>query len=229
MLKKRSSTILALMTFSSCMACANEAPVGSLDVWPRSAGELSPMPLSDLVFEAIPSENGITWDHLLIPNVSWTTDGIEYTETGMARRSGLARARADQTTTKILRQKWEELAWSLELSTDGNVKWGPTSLSIIPGLDGSISEGAYICFGEGFQGCAFSIEALRSPKLTLTPVCEIGSGANVSKVMDATTNDGRKGVVVYQSSGGSGGISNSIEVTTVAAKEYCAANASRGY
>jgi hypothetical protein len=62
------------------------------------------------------------WDHLQIANVRWLTEGINYSATGYASRIGLARVAASGARAKVLRQSWEELAWSVELSTDGNPK-----------------------------------------------------------------------------------------------------------
>ena len=115
------------------------------------------------------------------------------------------------------------------MSTAGNSKWGPTSIKIRPGFDNSRFKGKYICFGEAFEGCSFPISAINSPRLKLIKKCEIGEGGNVSVTMAATTVDGRRGTVVYSSSGGSGGYSNSVEISTLNPLEYCATYKDRGY
>ena len=114
------------------------------------------------------------------------------------------------------------------MSTEGNSKWGPTTIDIRPGVDGQEFKGKYICFGEGFTGCSFDIEALRGPKLNLSKKCTIGSGANTSVVMDAISSDSKRGTVVYRGSGGSGGISHSVEISNLSSSEYCETYKNRG-
>jgi hypothetical protein len=198
-------------------------------IFPRGAASLAPVSLGELVEKAIPANEGLGWDHLQIDSVLWLTEGVDYHEGGTASRFGVSRVRASGATARMLRQKWEELAWGVELATDGNAKWGPTSIDIRPGLTEASFKGDYICFGTGFEGCEFPITALDHPDLKLSKVCEIGSGGGSSVVMSARTTDGRTGTVVYQGSGGSGGYSNSIEITTLAPAEYCQTHKDRGY
>lgn len=198
-------------------------------VFPRTASSLAPIALGDLVVKALPSIDRMDWDHLQIPQVRWLTEGIEHSRTSYASRLGLSRVRASRAVTMMLRQRWEELAWSVELSTEGNTKWGATSLIIRPGFDNSQFKGDYICFGEGFKGCAFPISSLASPRLKLVRQCETGQGANVSLVMAAKTSDGRRGTVIYAGSGGSGGFSNHVEISTMTPQEYCKKYKNRDY
>ena len=207
---------------------AREALISS-PIWPREATQLKPISLSDLVAKALPSSRQLSWDDLQISNVLWLTEGIDYSETGLTSRLGLVRARPLGKVSRVLRQGWEELSWRVEMSTDGNSKWGPTSIFIKPGFDTKDSGGKYICFGEGFQGCTFPKEALNGPNLKLQQICEIGSGGGESIAMKATTSDGRNGTVVYSGSGGSGGWANSVEISILNPLEYCDTNRDRGY
>ncbi|WP_311270676.1 hypothetical protein [Sphingobium sp. WCS2017Hpa-17] len=219
--------LAALLAIATAATAVAKKPA-LLPVWPRGAAAASPISLSDFIAEAIPNGDRMAWDHLQGPNVRWVTEGIDY-EHGNPSRSGYARLRANGVTSKVLRQTWEELAWSIELSTEGNSKWGPTLLTIEPGFTNDEFMGKYICLGEGFSGCSFGVQSLSGPKLKLTQECSIGNGANKSVAMRAVTFDGRVGTVVYRGSGGSGGISNSVEVTTMTPAQYCAANKERGY
>lgn len=164
-----------------------------------------------------------------MPQVRWLTDGIAHTETGMAMRTGIARIRIPGRPTRVLRQSWEELAWTVELSTTGNVNFGAEEIHISPGLSGSILRGNYICFGQGFDGCEFPLAAIQSPRISYAQVCELGSGGATTHVMRATTSDGRRGTVVHLTSGGSGGVASSIEISSMTPEEYCRVNRDRGY
>ena len=217
---------VALIGFAASVMGA-PPKAGALHVFPRDASALPEISLGDLIASAIPTDNSMAWDHLQIANVLWITEGIDYV--GDPSRFGMVRVRAAGVASKMLRQRWEELSWSVELSTDGNSKWGPTLLNIRPGFDGSKFEGKYICFGEGFSGCAFDIEALNGPHIKYEKQCTIGSGGGQSVILRATTIDGRRGTVVYQGSGGSGGYSNSVAISTLAPAEYCHAHKDRGY
>jgi len=221
-------TCLALVSAGSILYASPPQPGRA--VWPRTAAALPPIALSELIFRAIPSRPTMEWTMLQLPSVRWTTDGVAYgAGDRSAYRIGLVRARANGEVTTLLRQRVEELAWTLELSTEGNEKWGPTSLHISPGLSDPAYKGNYICFGTNFTGCDFPQSAIQSPKIKYARQCVIGSLGNQSVVMRATTTDGRRGTVIYSGSGGSGGFSNSVEISTLSPAEYCETNKDRGY
>lgn len=219
---------ICLFLVSACGEVEATEKSSNLPVWPREAGAIPQISLSDLIVEALPTDAVLGWDHLQINEVLWVTEGIDY-DGGIPSRVGYARIRASDVETKLLRQRWEELAWTIQMSTEGNSKWGPTIINIGPGVDSKESQGKYACFGEGFAGCSFGVEALRGPKIELTTKCSIGSGVNMSVVMDAVTRDGRRGTVVHRGSGGSGGVSNSVEISTLSFSEYCEVFKNRGY
>ena len=224
-----SLVVIPLFSFGTSFANIIRKPAVSVAVWPRIAASLSPISLNELIAKSIPASDDMRWDHLQIANVRWVTDGIDSTETGMQFRIGLTRVRASGVTSRLLRQKWEELTWTVELSTEGNSKWGPTTLNIRPGLTGNLYNGNYICFGSGFEGCSFPMDAIRGSKVAFIQRCTIGEGASQSVVFKATTLDGRRGTVVYQGSGGSGGFANGVEISTLAPQEYCNTFKDRGY
>lgn len=215
-------------TLALAVLCVLLTAAAPLSVWPRSAASLTPIGLGELVTKALPQGDQLGWDHLQDGRILWVTDGIEF-GTNHATRYGLARVRHTGQLTRLLRQRWEELAWTVELSTEGNAKWGPTTVLITPGLQEPSYKGNYICFGTGFEGCEFPLSAIKHPSLRLTQRCRIGSGAGNSIVMSASTKDGRRGTVVYSGSGGTGGYANHVEVTTLDPLEYCRINRDRGY
>jgi hypothetical protein len=221
-------SLLAVVGFGS--PASSEGNGRHLAVWPRSASALPPISLSELIFRAIPRANKMSWEDLQIPNVQWITDGIAYyPNDGEPYRQGLAHIRASGATSTLLRQRTEELSWTVTLSTEDNEKWGPTTLTITPGLTEAKYKGQYMCFGTGFSGCAFPISSIRNPKIRYVQQCVIGFGANQSIVFRATTADGRRGTVIYRGSGGSGGTSNYVELSTLTPIEYCQRNKDRGY
>ena len=193
--------------------------VQSLLVWPRSAQRLQPTTLSDLLAAALPKKEGFSWSALLLPSVHWLTVGIGSTPTGISSRRGVARVRANGIKTQMLRQQWEELGWGIELDTEGNEKWGPTTITIFPGFEENGS-----CFGTGFSGCTFPASALEGPNIHLTRICYGGSGPANITAFEARVSDGRSGTVLYHTDEGSGGQTNSLELTlekpTVACAKY---------
>src|SRR5271165_4142466 len=118
--------------------------------------------LSDLVVAVLPKHGfeHLGWDHMVgQPIISWQTPGITRTETGMAMRVGFARVRVAGVSSKVLRHGWEELPWSVTLSTTENERFGPKLIEIKPGG----SDPDNICFGVTFRGCTFTpAQALKS-------------------------------------------------------------------
>lgn len=185
-------------------------------VWPRTAEKLAPIDLGDLVAAALPSKGEFTWSTLLIPRVHWLTDGVGRTGSGFSVRNGVARVRAHNVKTTVLRQQWEELGWGVELLTEGNAKWGPTSVTIFPGFEGIGS-----CFGIEFKGCTFPASALNGSKIRLTKICQGGSGSANITAFRAVASDGRAGTVLYHTDAGSGGQTNKVTVTSNSAADAC--------
>jgi len=221
--------ILAVFLMFSHVPSASASAEGDpMVVWPREAIITAPTSLSDFIAEAIPEGDSIDWGHLQNTSVMWVTEGLE-SEGEITARIGYARIRANGVVSKVLRQSWEELAWSVKLSTEENPKWGPTSIEIQPGFDDAESKGKYLCFGVAFSGCSFEIDSLSGSKLSLTRQCIIGSGSGQSVVMRAKTANGKQGTVVYRGSGGSGGYSNWVEITILSPIEYCTTHKDRGY
>jgi hypothetical protein len=168
--------------------------------------------LSDLVVAVLPKHGfeHLGWDYMVgQPTISWQTPGITTTETGMAMRVGFARIRVAGVSSKVLHQGWEELPWSVTLSTTANERFGPKLIEIKPG--GSDQDS--ICFGVTFRGCAFTPDqALKSRKLKSRLVCESSEGADRMEAYAVSTAGNEPDLLVYELSGGSGGQSASLEI-----------------
>ena len=106
----------------------------ALAVRPHDAASLRVFPLGDFVAKALPRGGKLQWDWLRDGSIRWLTEGTRHWPTGQTTRTGIARIRASGRAARIRQQRWEELAWGVELSTDGDPKRGPTSIMIEPGF-----------------------------------------------------------------------------------------------
>jgi hypothetical protein len=180
-------------------------------VWPREAAPLKPIELSALISQFLTAPN-LRWEMLQNGSVRWTTNGIETNERRSFRR-GLARVKLNGRSSTILRQNIDELAWSIELSTFDQERFGPTLATINPGTSQEQ------CFGTGFTGCYFTAEEALG-RLGLRQACSVGPAGNVAKVYERA---GRRSMtVVYRNSTGSGGRSASIELDLREPSTICA-------
>ena len=200
----------------------------ALAVWPRIATSLPVSSLGDFVAKALPRDGKLGWDWFR-NGVLWQGKGLHHWPRGPTTRMGIARIRASGRAARIKRRRWEELAWNIELSTDGDSRLGPTSITIEPGFNIFTTKENYSCFGRGYDGCDFLVAALDTPRMKLSRQCKIGEADNYSIVMIATTPDGRRGTVVFTLSSGSGGASSDVEITTMTARDYCRENRNRGF
>ena len=100
----------------------------------------------------------------------------------------------------MLKQRYEEQAWTLEYLTSDLIKWGPTSMRL-----------QVDCFGTLRRDCEYSMDDLRrNVALDLKSLCS----TNVSPVHEVyrLTVEGKKPVLmVYGWDGGSGGGSGWLE------------------
>jgi len=219
--------LMILLSFGFASNSSAQTKNANLAVFPRGMQNAPPITLGELIYQSIPSDGRIDWDALQIPSVRWLTIGVGTTRWGDSFRYGLVRVRVGGRVTKVLRQRWEELSWSVTLDKGNEAARaeGVTSITIRPGLTppGDGPELREMCFGQRFEGCDFPSSALRGPKHKLTLACSVGEESNGEDVFHATTADGRVGTVVWTKSTGSGGTSNDVRVLSDPATTYCRA------
>lgn len=195
-----------VLIFSSVAATAAPPPSA---VFPRTAAALSPIALPDLILEALPvaGEQLYGWDHMVDAPILWVTNGYSSSKTN-AERIGVARVRVANRASTVLRQRREELAWTVTMQTEGNVKFGPNTIEIAPGVDNEP------CFGSLFDNCEFDeSEALANPKLSKRVVCRVTPGGFPLAVYRVTAPGKGPAFVRVWTSGGSGGVSSSVTMS----------------
>jgi hypothetical protein len=149
----------------------------------------------------------LDWDYMTDnPLISWKAEGIENHGGEATFRTGIVRVTVSGTFSQVLKRKWQELAWTVTLETTEPPKFGPKYIRIQPNDGG--------CFGASYRGCNFSdVQALNSPKLESHFVCiPRDSNSDVIKVYSVSASGGKPSLLVYDQSGGSGGITTSLEI-----------------
>ena len=188
------------------------AQQGPMEVFPREASSAPVMEVSEFVALLVPREGmeAFDWDHLVDGPVVWTSDGVEI-EKGAAIRRGLVRLTIGQKTPRVLKQKYEELAWTLEFRADELIKWGPKSMRLE--ID---------CFGSLTRDCAYSVDDIRrNSALSVERLCPTPA-STTSEVYKLVVEGKKPVLLVYGWDGGSGGGSNWLEFySTSKEKELC--------
>lgn len=185
------------------------AVVDTQPVYPKSLQGTKSLELGELILLLIPDTpaDQFGWDYRVNSPITWLTNGVEYGGMSATRR-GVVRVNIGGKKATVLRQKTEELGWSVIYKTDGNPNFGPAEIEIKPG--GVAPED--ICFGTNFDGCAFDapLPSLSAAGIVATPICEKTSLGEEYKAFLLKHLDRRPTVMVMVTGGGSGGVSSSI-------------------
>ena len=183
--------ILATSAVSQ-VAFAQQVP---MEVSPREASSARVMELSEFIALLVPVKGmeEMGWDHLVDGPVAWATDGVEM-EKDTSTRKGFVRLTIDGRKPKVLRQKYEEQAWTLEFSTSDLVKWGPKSMRL-----------QVECFGALRRDCEFTMnDVRRNPAMSVQLLCSTRE-SQINEVYRLTVKGKKPVLMVYGWDGGSGG------------------------
>ncbi len=185
-------------------------------VYPREAEGLPINDIADLVAAFIPPHgfDQLGWDYQIDNSaIRWVTDGVDESLAGYATREGYVRARVAGLPSTRIRQRREELAWTVTLGDDNGVKWGPKWISIQAGTPANKTHGNQQCFGPLDDHCTFTAEqALASPMLTKQLVCSSPAGGERKDAYLVSARGKPPALIVYHNSAGSGGASSWIEI-----------------
>lgn len=149
------------------------------------------------------------WGYLAdSPIISWQTSGIHY---GSSEnwRLGFVRVEVDGKEPAILLQRWQTIPWSVTLTGGTSNNAEPDAIEISPG----VMDGKHNCFGQTARGCNFSLsDVFSSPYINSGFLCLPSTlgGQTAVFVVSATGKD--PSILVWQTSGGSGGVSTSLEI-----------------
>jgi hypothetical protein len=190
----------------------HSADAQSVDLNPHPSVELS-----DVVVDLLPADGfrSMAWDYLVNdPLISWKTDGTVRTGS-WTTREGKIRVTVEGKTSKILRQSWEDLPWTVTLSTSDNPKFGPTRIELKPG--GSDPETT--CFGDRFRGCKFTeAQIFTSKVLKVNLVCRSDVVNTIRRGYSVSAPGKKPSLLVYELDAGSGGESSSLEIRPLSDK-----------
>jgi hypothetical protein len=193
----------------------------TLEVFPQPASKLPAIELSEFIAMLIPSSGfeHLDWDYFSDGPVRWITDGFASDDAvDETTRDALVRVRVRGKASTVLKQRREELAWTLSLVTKGNPKFGPTFIRLEPGQ--LVGDGQ--CFGTLYGGCTFKPEdAIGSPHVRAELLCEYEFNGHPG--VYRLEENGRPPVLLaYFLGGGSGGESSELEIHPVEdATELC--------
>ena len=184
-----------------------------IPVYPKDAQSLTPIPLHDLLVQAMPKEGAkrLDWDHMLDAPILWITDGIAQTDS-VSERIGLARVRIGNSFSTVLKKRKNEPAWSVHLQTKAAAKFGVEVIEIEPGTHDSP------CFGTTFELCDFTPSQALGPLKNVSLCTKDSAGGRVSAY--EVLAPGRKAsVVLFFDNWGSGGASSYLEVRPFVSRE----------
>ncbi len=198
--------IAALVAFASVRLFTG--PSDTMPVFPPTAKRLPRVELADLVALVLPPKGfeNLSWDYLANERaIAWQTQGVEF-DNDTAYRRGIARVSVGGKTATVLHQAVEELAWTIELATNGNASFGPKWISIAPGV---LPDNE--CFGALFHGCTFEAQrAIASVKSKL--ICGLPVPHALDQVYSIWTADKDISLLVYHYDGGSSGEKFELEI-----------------
>ena len=198
--------------FLGFLACANAGALA------QQRNDL-PLPrgpsleLGSVVLLLMPDRNQkrIGWDHRSESKIIWIDNGYARVNRPDGKsasvRRGLVRTNILGKPVTVLRQRREELWWTVTYETSGNERHGPEFIEVSPGTPNET------CFGSLYEGCSFEIEpSIRSAGIKLTSVCDIGGGSY--KMKGYTVSHPTKAEIQMRvtDSWGSGGASTNIEL-----------------
>ncbi len=186
-------------------------PTKPLPIEPSSLGNLPPVELSALIYDAMPPANvtALKWDHMLNAPVRWITAGYDTTEGGQEVRDGKARVRVGGRLSTVLRESKEELPWTVELSSMTNPGLGVQEITLQAGGN----EGDQ-CFGSLYDNCTFTPdEAFSSEKFKAQFLCQIGPLSSFVRYYRLTSPGRADMMAAYRREDASGGSSTELALS----------------
>ncbi|HEM7873900.1 TPA: hypothetical protein U2L31_000213 [Burkholderia contaminans] len=160
-----------------------------------------------------PDEPKIGWDWKADSPIQWQDGYTQNPGAVRSYRNGVLRVNVMGEVSTVLRQRTDELGWTITLYTDAPPKFGPDSISIAPGLTDS---GA--CFGTLYDGCDFNpLPSLKQVGIHAKLICQFDESGrtnpnndNFTRTYSVHAAGKAPSLLQWQKSSGSGGSSTSI-------------------
>lgn len=201
------------------VTCAGAAPGVPTDTDPPVRG--TSYELGRVILTLMPDrgQRTLSWDHRADSAVGWVDPGYKTVRNRLgefAVRRGLIRTNVLGKRATVLRQRREELWWTVTYLTKGPPKFGPEKILLDPG---GLSD---VCFGTLYEGCEYDpLPSLRAAGIRAKQVCH-------AKIHEAhltgftLMHPGRGEIqLLVMDDGGSGGSSTSLEMRFSTPQELC--------
>lgn len=165
---------------------------------------------------------GWHWDRLANGPVHWLDKPVlrqrgEHGEAGLNSRTGIVRVNVLGQPVTVLRQRQDEVWWTLRYLSRTDLKWGVESITLAPGLPWGED-----CWGLFYEGCHFYVaSSLRRAGVRAEVICKDGPlGAPVTLMR--LSHYGRASVLLkLKANLGSGGADASLELHSGEAEVDC--------
>lgn len=195
-----------LATASTTTLARAEVPQ---EVYPKELQGTKPLELGELVLLLMPDSGArsVGWDFRADSPILWKTAGYQEGQrkgASLYTRNGIVRVHIQGKKSTVLRQRVVELGWGVIYSSTINPNFGPQDITIEPGLPRER------CFGTTYTGCDFEepLSSLSRAGIVATKICSSRrTPGDFLSVFSLTHPRRRPTVMVWQSSGGSGGSS----------------------
>jgi hypothetical protein len=155
-------------------------------------------------------QRSLTWDYRSDTRIRWVDPGYRTVSSRLGEvneRRGVIRTNVHGETSSVLRQRREELWWTVSLSTHSPAKFGPEAIGIDPG------EPDEPCFGSLYEGCTFDpLPSIAAAGVQATPICRATKDG--TELAAFTLHHPGRGDIelIVMNDGGSGGTSTSLEM-----------------
>jgi hypothetical protein len=199
-----------------CIGLARSAGAEPLaDVYPESLRGTQSYELGSVILALMPppGQQRIGWDWQANSPIQWQDGYTQNPGAVRSYRNGMLRINVMGDVSTVLRQRTDELGWTVTLYTDASPKFGPDSISITPGLTDS---GA--CFGTLYDGCNFNpLPSLKQQGIKAKLLCQFDefgrhnpSNDNFTRTYSVSAQGKAPTLLQWQKSGGTGGTSTSV-------------------
>lgn len=171
-------------------------PFKDADVYPSTLNAKPSTELGDLVLDIMgPEKEGWWWNWKSNSSIVWQ-DGISYGDEESSR-AGVVRINVLGNISKVLKEREEELGWSIALrSTDMPAKFGPDTIDMSPAD----------CFGTSYDGCTFDpLPSLDKKHIRHSLVCQIRSAGQGKEVYALQSPSKGSVLMTLEHNSGSGG------------------------
>jgi hypothetical protein len=190
------------------LICGQAMAQESIDSSIRKA---KPFELGQAVLLLMPDrqQEVIDWDFRSESDIVWIDNGYVMerlaNDNEIAIRRGLVRINVKGKTSTVLRQRKQELSWTVQFETTEPPKFGVAEVWLYPGTPKET------CFGSLYEGCSFEvIPSLKIAGISWKEICKYNRGQEQLRGYILRHPQRADTQALVMNSGGSGGDSTSV-------------------